>query len=76
MAKVKYSFCEPAAASSISRWHIRKLTSKGKMLGGGADTHSLCGRPMAWDLEVDIAYAEFPIGICLRCWTLYQEATK
>jgi len=45
-----YAFCEPVTASSRSRWHIRLLTEAGRLESGGADTPSLCGRDMAWDL--------------------------
>lgn len=49
-----FAFCEPVYATSISPWHIRELTSKGLKLGGGADTKALCGREVAWDLDVAI----------------------
>lgn len=38
---MEYAFCEHVGASAHSRWHI---------LGGGADTSSLCGVEVAWDL--------------------------
>lgn len=46
-----YSFCESTFAGPNSPWHIRPLTMKGRKLGGCADTDSLCGRAMAWDLR-------------------------
>ena len=49
-----YSFCETVTAGGASPWHIRKLTSKGKKLGGGADTKALCGRPVGWDIKANI----------------------
>ena len=49
-----YAFCEAATAGPKSKWHIRQLTEVGPKFGGGADTPSLCGREVAWDLEVDI----------------------
>ena len=49
-----YSFCESVHATPYSKWHIRKLTNVGKKLGGGADTKSLCGRDVNWDLSIDI----------------------
>lgn len=53
MAK-KYAFCESMYASGTSVWHIRALTEAGRKLGGGADSHALCNREVAWDLDVDI----------------------
>ena len=53
----KYSFCESVTASSISPWHIRRLTDVGRKLGGGIDTSSLCGLvkpPYGWDLSADL----------------------
>lgn len=52
-----YSFCETAAASGASPWHIRKLGPAGPKYGGGADSPALCGRRMdlgGWDLYVVI----------------------
>lgn len=49
-----FSFCETATATGTSPWHLRVLSEKGKMLGGGADTPALCGREVCWDLDVDI----------------------
>jgi hypothetical protein len=34
----EYAFCESALASSLSPWHIRKLSGVGRKLGGGIDT--------------------------------------
>lgn len=49
-----HSFCEGIAASGGSPWHIRKLTDKGQKFTGGADTKSLCGRQMSWDLKTPV----------------------
>lgn len=49
-----FSFCEPVTATGQSRWHIRPLTDVGPKFGGGADTKALCGREVAWDLQVAI----------------------
>ena len=46
-----YSLCESVTATSTSYWHLRRLTGKGKMFGGGANTKSLCNREMSWDLK-------------------------
>ena len=45
-----FAYCESIYANGETPWHIRKLTKKGKRLGGGADTKALCGRYVAWDL--------------------------
>jgi len=50
----EYSFCETVTATATSPWHIRKLTEKGKKLGGGADSLALCGIMVSWDLKTDI----------------------
>lgn len=33
--KAEYAFCETATATDWPPWHIRELTAKGRMLGGG-----------------------------------------
>lgn len=65
-----YSFCESVWATSVSRWHIRKLTSKGRKLGGGADTEALCGLTVAWDLNSPIsdAYLQHACPECARAY--------
>jgi hypothetical protein len=50
----EYSFCESTTAASDTPWHIRPLTSVGQKFGGGADTRSLCGRVVSWDLPVPL----------------------
>jgi hypothetical protein len=53
---MSFSFCESVHANARSPWHIRKLTSAGKKLGGGIDTKSLCGNvDKGWDLIVEIS---------------------
>lgn len=55
-----YAFCEPSTASSLTRWHIRKLDEAGRKPGGGITTPSCCGMVVprdsgglgGWDLEV------------------------
>ncbi len=73
MCHVSYSFCESQWASSESKWHIRKLTEKGKMCGGGADTKALCGLTVAWDLE-KVTLTEFHLreSACPRCVEAYH----
>jgi len=67
-----YSFCETPYAGSLSKWHIRELTSVGQKLGGGADTPSLCGRKVAWDLKVDITEHHLSHA-CPSCAKLYKN---
>ena len=69
-----YTFCEPSWATSISMWHIRKLTEKGPKYGGGADTKPLCypeDREFSgWDLETPITQLDFERPherICFEC---------
>jgi len=44
----KYSWCETITSSG--RYHIRRLSDKGRKVNGGADTISLCGLRPAWDI--------------------------
>ena len=67
----KFSFCETAYATGTSPWHIRKLTDKGRKLGGGADTVALCGREVAWDLEVEVTQ-ELGDFVCSKCVDEFQ----
>jgi len=68
---MKFSFCESVTASSQSRWHIRQLTEAGMKLGGGADTSSLCGRQVAWDLQVEIT-ERLLSHCCKKCAEEYR----
>jgi len=63
----KFSFCETAVATPYSSWHIRKLTDKGKFLSGGADTPSLCGIKVAWDLNVPLNPFHLEKKACKKC---------
>lgn len=73
----KYSLCESSCAIANSQWHIRKLTSKGKKLGGGIDTSSLCGHVKngdGWDLDIEICDELFKKRyICEKCWKKMSE---
>lgn len=60
------SFCESINATGTSPWHIRKLTSNGLKLGGGADTKSLCNIEVCWDLAVEITNHHLS-HCCQRC---------
>jgi hypothetical protein len=69
MANSEYSLCESVLASGSSPWHIRKLSKKGKVFGGGADTRSLCGMVMSWDMKNTIEGNEdFCCKDCLRAY--------
>lgn len=68
----RFSFCETISATGTSPWHIRQLTDKGLKLGGGADSKSLCGREVAWDLEVEITRHHLIYNSCRRCFQRYQ----
>lgn len=71
---MSYSFCESQWADSISKWHIRKLTERGKMFGGGADTKALCGRKVAWDIEkVDLTESHLRKSACPKCVEVYDK---
>jgi len=75
---INLAYCESIHASSISPWCLRLLGPKGKFLGGGVDSSSLCGRVkkgMGWDLEVD------PDGdvlrhpkVCGSCAAIWHDA--
>lgn len=68
------AFCETITASGSTPWHIRRLTSRGLLLGGGADTPSLCGRKVTWDLDVQIT--EHHLKHCCRECCLAYRAPK
>lgn len=77
-----YSFCERVTASSRSPWHIRKLGTKGHCYSGGADTPSLCGGDVGWDLQVGIRPADLldpglsHTHICAKCLEAWKAAQK
>jgi hypothetical protein len=70
----KFAFCEAATAGGGSRWHIRELTRRGKMLGGGADTPALCGRQVSWDVRPDVNERQLQ-GACPICARIYRDKT-
>lgn len=69
-----FAFCEPVWVTTNAPWCIRRLTGVGRMLGGGVDTGSLCGRVKergGWDLDVEIT--EHHLGhACKRCVAIYR----
>ncbi len=67
----KYSFCENVHAGPASKWHIRELTKKGRKLGGGADTPSLCDQQVHWDLSVPVTLRNVTYLTCKKCRLIY-----
>jgi hypothetical protein len=70
------AFCERVTATATSPKHIRKLSERGLITGGGADTPALCGAVVAWDttavtslfdLERIQANAHDTYRICQQC---------
>jgi hypothetical protein len=65
-----FSFCESVTAAGP--WHIRRLTAVGQKFGGGADTLSLCGRKVAWDMRAqiqpDLLHPQFCCNKCAEQW--------
>ena len=59
------SICE-TGSMPIAKWHLRWLTGKGPMYGGGADTKALCGVEVKRDLEVVID-GESMSHVCETC---------
>lgn len=68
-----YYFCETVTAGPVADWHIRKGTEAGPFFGGGADTPALCGRVVAWDLDVEINERQLDAGTCSKCRKLYEQ---
>lgn len=69
-----YSFCEAVTASNISPWCIRELSAKGRMLSGGIDSDSLCGRvrsPYGWDIDARV-FASHPHA-CAKCGAILNS---
>jgi hypothetical protein len=74
----KYSYCESTGATAIGKWHIRKLTKKGRKLGGGIDTSSLCKHVIeswGWDINTPITHYLMQ-HICKECYEIYLEEMK
>lgn len=74
LPKREFVFCETVYATSTSPWHIRKLTDKGMMTGGGADTKALCDREVAWDVECEIEpLILIQPDVCSKCVIEYGK---
>jgi hypothetical protein len=55
LPRADFAYCEPVTGTGLDTWHIRRLTDAGRMLHGGIDTPTLCGRTwQGWDLEADV----------------------
>jgi hypothetical protein len=67
-----YAFCETIFSGAYTPWHIRLLGPAGRKINGGADTLSLCGRKVAWDLKVEITDHHLT-HCCSDCSKLYRE---
>lgn len=66
-----YSFCESATSSSL--WHIRKLSDRGPRPTGGADTLSLCGDNMGWDLNKVPISEHHLTHCCEKCADIFRK---
>jgi len=67
----QYSFCE-TGVMPLPTWHLRELTSKGVMVGGGVDTLSLCGQQMLYDVDTPITALQLDGKTCVECRRLYK----
>jgi hypothetical protein len=70
IVKPEYSFCETIAAHRI---HIRRLTSIGRKLTGGADTNTLCDLKACWDLK---QWTLNNPRLCPKCVDAWKEETN
>lgn len=73
-SELVYFFCETSTASGETPWHIRKAGPKGECLGGGADTPALCGRVVAWDVQLEVAPKTIDrVKPCVRCAEMFAN---
>ena len=68
----KYSFCENVQATPLGLWHIRELSKEGRKLSGGADTKALCGREVAWDIDVHFSFHHLNNSCCKKCKEIFE----
>jgi hypothetical protein len=68
-----YSFCERVTATGSSPWHIRKLSESGPRPTGGADTPSLCGDKMGWDLNKVPITEHHLTHCCQKCAEAFRR---
>jgi len=73
---MEYSFCETSVAMPGGVWHIRPLTDRGRRLGGGADTMSLCNKIVSWDIDVPITEWHLQKNGCTECRNKYRAARE
>ena len=76
----QFTYCESSGAQANSKWHIRKLDERGRKLGGGIYSESLCKylQPISgngwggWDLQTKITDQNLEIA-CEKCAEIYRE---
>lgn len=58
-----------------TRWHIRRLSERGKFFEGGADTPSLCGvKHRGWDVKhAPPQRGPRPDFACVACWERFMK---
>jgi len=78
----EFSFCEPDTASSLSRWHIRRVGPEGIKTGGGVYVAPLCWEENrnypwrnGWDVGVEFDPRHFEHA-CPRCVEKYKKETS
>lgn len=79
----EFSFCTVTSLqlgmSHRNTWHIRRLSSKGKLIGAKMDTSSLCGKlDNGFDIATSIKPEEFESShlVCKTCGREYDRATE
>lgn len=77
LTKPRLAFCEFVTAGPQSPIHLRVLSGAGYFPSGGADTMSLCGHQVAWDIPgiVNEATLADP-RTCRRCVSLCFETRQ
>lgn len=69
----EFFFSETVTAHALAPWHIRPAGDKGRCPGGGADTAALCGRVVAWDLDLEVTDETVArVGPCARCAAAFR----
>lgn len=85
---LKFAFCEPVTATSMSKWHIRRVGPEGLRFGGGVPIEALCGFDVrrGWDIEAAVT-PEFAlrlvtpragdgnVALCLACYEAWLTAS-
>lgn len=74
--------CETFGAGPLAPRHLRPLSAEGTKPGGGADTLSLCGRTVAWDVAPAFPEDLAPdaharrVGTCAACLTAHHTSPQ